>query len=390
MLQTTFNMNSPLLPSLLSLGLLVLPCCEQKQKSSVAAKTDEIITYETVAASPSGDLTAHKPPSGYTKQFQNILAKVNAQCPQVYPEVVTAIPDAHELEAMDANKLMGMLESWNPVLRMHSAKELGTRGKQAIIELRKGTHSENDRIRAGSATALAAICKNTPSEELLTDLARDFIRLSTDEEHEVRVAALQALSVLNPKTHDTTLAVLAMCTDPNEYLAQDAKVALNKYFEAYKLPIEDIETGLKAAMGGPLPNGKGHIVTIIGKLKPDDQRRFIPEMLEHVKWFPRRDTMFAAGGQEQALQMLTQMKVAEMVPHLPGISDKVVRGDGLFMPVLQSLQAFGEDAQPALTELKRMLADLESKGKESEFYPRGDFDTYIKELKKTIHLIEGH
>ncbi|MDX1679671.1 MAG: HEAT repeat domain-containing protein [Akkermansiaceae bacterium] len=372
---------------------LLLASCDTKQTGGKADADGQAAEASPDSATTSGkptDLSAPNAPTEYTKPYQDILAKVNAQCPDQYPELVTPLPDEHELATMDIDQLMGMLDSWNPVLRMEAAKELGNRGTEVIAELRQGTRSAKDKIRAGSATALAAVCSKLRSEELPEGLTEDFIRLTTDEEHEVRVAALNALSALAPKTREAQLAILAMCTDPDEYLAQDAMVTLNKSFELHKLPIEDIEAGIKAAMTGPLPNGKGHIVKIITKLKPEDQRRFIPTLVEHVKWIPRRDTMFAAGGQEEAIEMLTRMGVTEVVPHLPGISDKVVRGPGLYLPVLTSLQAYGKDAKPALPELKRMLADLESKGRDSEFAPPRELEAYIKELKKTIELIESH
>lgn len=372
---------------LLAVPCLLLVACQEKsppQSDSEAAA--EPIVVDVVGTD---DLSAPTSPTGYTSQYQDLLAKVNAQCPQQYPEIVTPLPEEHQLEQMSTNDLIALLDSWNPVLRMEAAKALGKRGSEAIPKLRQGTHSENNKVRAGSAAALAALCKTLPAEQLPTDLAADFIRLSTDEEHEVRVSALNALGTLSPKTPATTLAVLAMCTDPNEYLAQDAKVALNKYFSAHTLPIEDIEAGLKAAMGGPLPNGKGHIVKIIGRLKPEDQRRFIPELLEHVKWWPRRDTMFAAGGQEQAIQMLTDMRETRMLDYLPKIGGKIERGAGLYIPCLKAAQAFGKEAKPILPDFKRMLADLEAKGKESEFSPGRDLDAYIQELKKTIEQIES-
>lgn len=380
---------SPLI-LLLGIGLLALSSCEQKTQSSESAETDQAVTDELDSSGPSSDLSAPKTPSGYTLQFQDILAKVNAQCPQQYPEMVTPIPDEHELATMNSETLIGMLDSWNPVLRMDAAKALGTRGADAIPELRKGTHSENDKIRAGSATALAAICKNLPAEELPADLADDFIRLSTDEEHEVRVAALQALSLLNPKTKETTLAVLAMCTDPNEYLAQDAKVSLNKHFEAHKLPIEDIEAGLKAAMGGPLPNGKGHIVTIISKLKPMDQRRFIPELLAHLDWYPDRDTMFAGGGQQLALEILTKLEVAELVPRLPKLMGKSGRGHHLFAPAIESARALGAKSATLYPELKAILKDLEKNGKDAAITPQGDLKEGMNDLKRLIIELEAY
>lgn len=369
--------------------LLLGACQSNKSKSQSDQDAESGDGPLTVTQVASADLSAPNAPTGYTQPYQELLAKVNAQCPEKYPEVVTPIPDEHELKEMSPDKLMGMLESWNPVLRMEAAKALGTRGSEVIPELRQGTHSDDNKVRAGSATALAALCRNLPPEQLPADLANDFIRLSTDPEHEVRVAALEALSKLTPKTPETTLAVLAMCTDANEYLAQDAKTALNKYFEAHKLPISEIEAGLKAAMGGPLPNGKGHIVQIIGKLKPEDQKRFIPELVQHVAWFPDRDTMFAAGGQEEAIRMLTGFKETRVIEHLPKAMGKISRGEGLFDICLNALRDFGPEAKAALPQLKAIASELKAKGQDAEIRPNRDIEAGLKKLEQTIQHIES-
>lgn len=365
------------------LSILLCLCCLLLASCNSEKQTDE-------GADPSSaDLDAPNPPTGYTLPYQEQLARVNAQCPQEYPELVTPVPDAHDLATMDVISLIGMLDSWNPVLRMEAAKTLGTGSADVIPELRQGTHSESDKIRTGSATALAALCKNLTAEQLPADLADDFIRLSTDDEHEVRVAALSALSTLDPKTRATTLAVLAMCTDPNEYLAQDAKVALNKHFTANTLPIEDIEAGLRAAMGGPLPNGKGHIVQIISKLQPEGQKRFIPVLLDHVAWFPDRDTMFAAGGQELAIEMLTDFGETRVLDYLPDAMGKISRGEGLFNVCLDAMKAFGADARVLLPRLKAIQTEITAKGKEAAIRPNRDIEAGLKKLEQTIKHIES-
>ena len=392
--------RSPLIfTPLLGLSLLTLPCCKSKQSSASQSDTPEIeesVTYEmspspSTSSSPSKS-SGPKKPSGYTLQFQEILAKANAQCPQEYPEIVTPLPEFYELAEMSSEELMSKLESWNPVLRMNAAKELGTRGADAITQLQKGTHSENNKIRAGSATALAAICRSTPKEQIPENLVSDFIRLTKDEEHEVRVAALKALGTLAPKTPEATLAVLAMTVDPDEYLAQDAMVTLNKSFEAHKLPIDDIEAGLKAAMKGPLPNGKGHLVTIMSKLRPADQRRFIPELLAHLDWYTDRDTMFAGGGQELALQMLTKLEEPQLVERLPKLMGKKGRGHHLYAPSIKSARELGAMAKPIYDELKAIYKQMQKLGKDAPITPdsRSDFQEGMNDLKSLILELEGY
>ena len=379
----------------LALGSLLFAACGKKQSSNT--ETDEPLQFDMVDSGSAAVATPTTPtgpnkPTGFTAEYQDILAKVNAQCPQDYPEIVTPLPDFYELETMSSEQLMGLLESWNPVQRMNAAKALGTRGADAIADLRKGTHSDNNKVRAGSATALAAICRAIPRDQIPEDLVNDFIRLTTDPEHEVRVAALKALGTLAPKTREATLAVLAMTVDPDEYLAQDAMVTLNKYFEAYKLPIEDIEPGLKAAMKGPLPNGKGHIVTIMSKLKPMDQRRFIPELLAHLDWYTRRDTMFAGGGQELALKMLTKMEVPELVPRLPKLMGKKGRGMHLYTPSIESARALGAMSKPLYDELKAIYKQMEKLGKDAPITPdsRGDFKEGMDDLKRLLLELEAY
>jgi len=65
------------------------------------------------------------------------------------------------IAALPTAELMAMLESWNPALGNEVAQELGKRGTTGIPDLRKGIHSENWAVRAGSAQALAFVCANT-------------------------------------------------------------------------------------------------------------------------------------------------------------------------------------------------------------------------------------
>lgn len=359
------------------------------EKKTVTLDADDPLAAALLSPNEPHSKAGSNTLTGFTTQYQDILAKVNAQCPQEYPDNVTPLPEFYELAEMSSDKLMEHLKSWNPVQRMNAAAALGKRGTAAIAELCKGTHSENNKVRAGSAIALAAICRATPRDQIPEDLVNDFIRLTTDPEHEVRVAALKALGTLAPKTREATLAVLAMTVDPDEYLAQDAMVTLNKYFEADKLAIEDIEAGLKAAMNGPLPNGKGHIVMIMSKLKPMDQRRFIPELLAHLDWYTRRDTMFAGGGQELALNMLTKLEVTELVPRLPKLMGKKGRGMHLYNAALNSALAFGTEAKELVPDLKKILKDMERLGRDAPITPKDDLEQGMRDLKQAIIEIDS-
>ena len=90
-------------------------------------------------------------------QFSTALAKVDAKCPQEYPEIVTPLPDAKNFNNIGNGELMSMLESWNPALRSQAAKALSLRGTDAMGVFRQGTNSNNWMVRAGSATALGII-----------------------------------------------------------------------------------------------------------------------------------------------------------------------------------------------------------------------------------------
>jgi len=365
---------------LAALPCLMMAACEQN-KSQVEA--------DTTTGCQSHPAAAGQPAAQPVSQFKEALAALDAKCPQQYPEIVTPLPDSHDFEKIPTAEVMKMLESWNPALREMASKALADRGTSIIAELKQGTQSDNHKVRAGSATALASICKAMAPEDVPKEIVEDFMRLMRDEVLEVRVAALQAMDAVAPQTREATLAVLAMCDDPDDYLAQDAKITLEKRFAAHSLPIEEIEAGLKKAMQGSLPRGRGHIVNIIAKLKPKDQERFVPELIAHLDWYPRRDTMFAAGGQAEAIKLLTKLHEKQLVERLPKLMNKVQRGDGLFSVCLQSARAFGPDAKIIVPELKAILKDLEKNGKNAKVVPRGDIQHGIDELKQTYIEIDS-
>ena len=87
------------------------------------------------------------------------LKEVMAQCPEEYPENVVAVLEADQLATVETKQLLGMLESWNPSVRVNAAGELGKRGDAIEETLRKGTRSENWMVRAGVTTALVAVLK---------------------------------------------------------------------------------------------------------------------------------------------------------------------------------------------------------------------------------------
>lgn len=334
--------------------------------------------------------------SADTAPIEQALAKVNANCPHRYPEKVTPLPEPQQLAALETSTLIDMLASWNPSLRATAAKELGKRGSEQIQPLLKGTRSDNWTLRAGSTEALAAIAKSMrprgPAAVLpgeLNELAHEFIRLSDDPELEVRVAALGALSKLAPQTAAATKAVLKLCADDDVYLAQDAMIALDQRFTTDTLQKAEVITAFKEALKTPLPRGKSHIMRQISRMDDKTQRLFIPDLLTHLDWNPMRDTMFGAGGQQEALEMLTQMKVKEVIPRLPKLMGKEMRGPGMFIPCLESAMVFGKDAKVILPEMKKILTDIEKNGENAAIRPKNQFQEGAARLKDTIVYLEA-
>lgn len=292
-----------------------------------------------------------------------------------------------------------MLESWNPALRQEASKALSARGGEVLGTLKQGLQSDNWMARAGSVSALADIVKTSlvgPKGDALqaaldqhADVTSQFAKLTYDERLEVRIAALQGLNATAPQTPEAVKAVLHLCNDPDDYLSQDAMITLKKRFRVDSLEQDEVITAFKSALGRELPNGKGQIVHLITLMKPEAQRQFIPDLLAFLDWKIMRDTMFADSGQEAAIKLLTQMKETRLITRLPGLMNKIDRGDGLFIPCLTSARAFGKDAKVILPQLKDILADIEKNGKKAEIRPNRNPEAAIDELRKTIEHLEG-
>lgn len=335
--------------------------------------------------------------------FRQSLNQVNAQSPAHYDPVVTPLPEADSFDAISTLDLLRKLESWNPSLRKAAAEALGSRGGEALPVLLQASQAENALVRAGAASALGSIIKarlnnwkeaypeiNDQSEaqqKILKDhseVGDVFIRLTSDPQLEVRVSALEGLETMVPQTPEAARAVLALCSDEDEHLAQTAMIVLDKQFSVKALEEETVIAALKKAMRSPMPRGRGHVVKTIQKLDERSQRKFIPELLAHLDWQPRRDTMFGAGGQADSIRLLTAFRVKELVPRLPGLMFKDMRGPGLFMPCLESAKAFGRDAKVILPELRAILTEMEQEGARK----MRDHDERVAKLRETITYLE--
>ena len=340
------------------------------------------------------------------KPIREALDRVISGCPEDYPEIVTPLPEQEGWPAKSTAELTRMLENWNPSLRAAAARELGTRGDEIVPALRKATRSENWTIRAGAASALAAIAKHqltnwkdfhpeiddasAGQEKIKTKhaaLANDFIRLSKDPRLEVRVSALGGLSAMSPRTAEATMAVLNFCADDDAYLAQDAMITLEKKFGIEAVQKQTVITALKEAMNAPLPRGKGHALRLIVRMDEKSQREFIPELLQHLDWQPDRDTMFGAGGQEEALRILTKLEVKELIPRLPKLMSKTMRGPGLFDPCLDSAMAFGKDAKAIVPELRAQIPGL--KQELAEARSKEAVEQKLTRLRVTVAYLDG-
>lgn len=330
-------------------------------------------------------------------QFSAALTKVNALSPQDYPEVVTPLPEAKNFGRIDDDELMAMLKSWNPALRSQAAKALSLRGTEALGVLRDGTSSDNWMVRAGSATALASIIQKELQaaaredqqavRDKHADVIADFIRLAADDRREVRGAALKGLEIVAPRTPEALRAMLALINDPDDFIAQSAMITLYKRFGLGELEIEEVTPALRDALDSELPRGRGCIVLIIERMNPEIQRTFIPELLAHVDWQPRRDTMFAAGGQASAVKILAKLEEPQLIARLPKLMGKD-RGPG-FDVCLEAAKSFGAEAKVIVPELKAILTDIETNGKEAAVQPpHQTHEASLQKLRETIEHLE--
>ena len=139
---------------------------------------------------------------------------------------------------------------------------------------------------------------------------------------------------------------------------------------------------LKKAMASPLPRGRGSVVTVISNMNESDQRKFIPVLLAHLDWIPNRDTMFGAGGQVESVRILTKLRVKELIPRIPKLMNKTVRGTSMVEPCLDAVIAFGKDSKVILPELRELVVIM----KPSEKDLKGNRGTDIK--KRYDKLIE--
>lgn len=377
--------------------LLLLPVAACLALASCQSKNSDAGDDQAEISAPKIDINID--PAAPNPQFADALAAVNANGPQVYPDIVTPLPDAKDLAKIPTDELMTMLTNWNPALREQAAAALAAREDEVMPTLIEGTRSDNWKVRAGSATALEAIAqskiKQAPRAEQdgvrqkLSHITAEFTRLCGDERLEVRSAALDGIVTLSPSDVDAVKAVLNLCADPDEHLSQRAMVAIRKGLSVKGVDEEIVLSAFRSSFESPLPNGKGNIVIVIDTMSPEFQRKLTPELVEFVAWRPRRDTMFAGAGQEQAIKMLAKMKETAVIPHLPMAMGKIQRGEGLFSIALDAIKSFGKDAKVLLPELKDIYADCKANGQNAKIRPNRDLEKNLEKLKQTIDHLES-
>lgn len=336
------------------------------------------------------------------------VSGVVAHCPQTYPEKVISLPSEEKMEKMPINELLALGKSWNPALRLQVAKGLAARGISIIPTIVEIGHSTDWQQREVSAEALAQIIKRDQHNwrEAFPDIkdrrkvqdrirqkyaAADplLVRLASDSRTEVRSAALDGFARLQPESKGAAEVVLRLCNDPDVYVANQAMMVFGRQINRDTLGKNETVTYLTKAMTEPLPRGKGDIVRSITQMPKDTQREFITVLLAHLDWKAKRDTMFAAAGQAEALELLTKLKVKEVIPRLPALMKKSFHGSDLFEPAMNSVMAFGKDAKGLLPELKAYQAELkEQLTKPLSRNQKKDFNTKLEKLEKVVKYVE--
>lgn len=348
-----------------------------------------------------------EPPSkspGKTR-IEESLAKVNAECPKTYPDVVTPLPEPDEAAAMSEDELLAMLKTWNPALRAAVSQELAARDIKIFPVAEKMLASEKWQDREAAARMMARSVRNRvqhwkklfPEEtnwragqekvrEKYVDLIPLCLPLLDSDQRSVRAAALGVMGALKPRQKEVSEAILGLFGDDDEYLAQSAMLTLEKHIGIDGVDDATVITAFEEAMKQPLPRGKGHVVRMIRRKNEAFQRKCIPMLLEHLEWIPKRDTMFGAGGQKAAVEILADLGEEKLIPLIPTLMYKEMRGPGLFNVAVAAAGQFGAKSKKLLPFFKDEIAKYKSKleelkGNGLNRRNRGTFETYKNRLE---------
>lgn len=341
------------------------------------------------------------------KPFAEALKSVNARCPSTIGELVVPIPDESQFDQMSVPQILELLGSDSPPMRSAAANAMARRGDEVIPSLEKSLQNGNKYMIAGAATALSRLIQQqtrdlrTANPGMTAPQAQDkarqkylaqgqlFVPLTKSPDREVRDASLNALLSVRPDTLAVKEAILTLCADPDEYIAERAINGFNKWFKDSDVPRDKVLQGIRSALQQPLPGGKGSAVGVIKSLDEKTQREFIPVLLAHLDWQPDRDTMFGAAGQAEALGMLTQLHVTEVVPRIPKLMKKTMRGPGLFEPCIESVRAFGKDSAVIVPQLIAYADELEKNLPSAPARNKPGIQIKIDSLRETVKYVQG-
>lgn len=310
--------------------------------------------------------------------IQAALAAVSAQSPKSYPEEDLRLPEPGGFAGKSTADLLALLDVWNPALLASVVAELGQRGNAARADLIAALSSDQAAQRLGALDALGRMVQHQFTEwrqfrpdakdarAAQADIKREYseqlldrvLSLAGDPDTGVRGGVLNMLSALGARSPEVSRTVLKLGIDEDEFIADTALRLLHREFGFGGLGNEEILPYLHQAMQNPLPRGKGHLVYLIGQSDKSLQQAMVADFLAHLDWQPDRDTMFGAGGQARSVQILTELRVKELLPRLPALMDKPMRGPGLFADCIAAIKAFGPDARPALPALREKLAEM--------------------------------
>lgn len=336
-----------------------------------------------------------------------LIEQVNAQCPPEYPQRVTPLPATSEVGEIPTPQLMKMLGSWSPASRATAARAIATRGDEVVPLLKKAVASEDPKVRAGASSGLSGMVNYRMSNwksfypeleqseahakirEQFAALEDVLVQMSTDQEREVRVAALSALASLKLNTPKSAKAVVAMLHDEDVYIASTAMILFEKNFAYDVLDDEAKLDVFRAAMESPFPRSKGHAFRMLDSMNTDAKRQVVPQLLAHLDWQPMRDTMFGAGGQAKAVEILTELKVKELLPRLTTLMDKSMRGPGLFEPCIGAAYAFGKDTKTILPQLRAYDKKLTERIATANSRTKAGLEKRQTKIRELIAHVEG-
>ncbi len=371
-----------------------------------------VLTYWAIASAmavPSTSVDADA-------EIREALEEVAADCPESYPEVDVRLPEPGGFADKSEEELLRMLDVWNPALRASVVRELGTRDGEAIPALVRALESDRPSHRLGALDALARMVghqlanwREFRPDESRQRQAQESIRgefgdlllervlsMADDPDVAVRGGVLTMLSALQARGPAVSRVVLRLGSDEDEFLADTACRLLDREFGFGGLDPEEVLPYLRRAMRNPLPRGKGHLVHLVGRSDESLRRAMVPDFLAHLDWQPERDTMFGAGGQARSIEILTELRVDDLLPRIPALMDKPMRGPGLFDDCIAALKAFGADARPVVPALREKLdemrAELDSLADQNDRGSRaraGQLTDRIEALEETLNHVES-